>query len=309
MSPPATRRSTRLSTQNSQQVYDAKSAGPSRIEKGIDQTRATKTKQVKNQRVQEWLQDSDPSSFPPSSASSTKEIDAQAAQVHFGDDEDEDEDEDESETDSDSDMEGEEESVDGEEDVELTGDNFEFRASHDLRRVSLDSRLDGDNERYLIDGFVVRDYEDSEDEVDDDADWMESQTARSRRSRDTSTLSRKSSSARRRRSSSRSTVPSLAAIVEEFTGETVEKVTTGERFPAAQPPCDASEIAEEIMDAISMFSRRVNRNRAPLVFVLSAATQADSEVREALDEAVGRNLGRSLPSFGDTESWIIGPER
>jgi hypothetical protein len=62
-------------------------------------------------------------------------------------------------------------------------------------------------------------------------------------------------------------------------------------FPS---PCSAepSDVAEEIMDAVCCFSRRCNRDAAPLRLMLTGEHLDDEEVVEALKYAVEKGMGR-----------------
>lgn len=68
------------------------------------------------------------------------------------------------------------------------------------------------------------------------------------------------------------------------------------------------EIVEEIMDALAVFSRRCNRDRAPVRLRLAAAVLEDEEVREALENAVRLGLGRKLSLEDGSKRWTIGPK-
>ncbi|KAF1979183.1 hypothetical protein BU23DRAFT_549211 [Bimuria novae-zelandiae CBS 107.79] len=113
------------------------------------------------------------------------------------------------------------------------------------------------------------------------------------------------SSQRRRRSSS-------ALFVTELTGDPSipQRLTswTDLGFPSSPssqfspaPSLEAPLIAqasanvvEEIVDALALFSRRVNRDRPPVRLRLAAAVLEDAEIREALQDAISRGLGRNM---------------
>lgn len=60
------------------------------------------------------------------------------------------------------------------------------------------------------------------------------------------------------------------------------------------------------MDAVTMFSRRVNRGRESVRLRLAAAVLEDEEIRGLLEDAVRVGLGRKV-SLGDgSKRWSIG---
>jgi hypothetical protein len=66
----------------------------------------------------------------------------------------------------------------------------------------------------------------------------------------------------------------------------------------------------EVADAITLFSRRCNRNRAPLRLRLSREMLQDEEVLEALELAGKLELARGM-EMGDEEwslGWVVGPK-
>ena len=68
----------------------------------------------------------------------------------------------------------------------------------------------------------------------------------------------------------------------------------------------SEEVVEEIMDAVAMFSRRVNRGRDSVVLRLAAAVLEDSEVKEALEDAVRAGLARKVSLEDGSKRWSIG---
>jgi hypothetical protein len=78
----------------------------------------------------------------------------------------------------------------------------------------------------------------------------------------------------------------------------------------ALPISDASseDIAEEIMDAITLVSRRCNRNRAPLRLRLSKKTLEDEEVLDALELAgrIGMAKGVEMRDVEGSVGWTVG---
>lgn len=68
----------------------------------------------------------------------------------------------------------------------------------------------------------------------------------------------------------------------------------------------SADVVEEIMDAVTMFSRRVNRGRESVRLRLAAAVLEDEEIRGLLEDAVRVGLGRKV-SLGDgSKRWSIG---
>lgn len=67
------------------------------------------------------------------------------------------------------------------------------------------------------------------------------------------------------------------------------------------------DIAEELTDAIALFSRRCNRKHTPLTLRLSAEALENEEIVEALQDAERLGLGEGLRLSDGTEVWTIGP--
>ena len=70
----------------------------------------------------------------------------------------------------------------------------------------------------------------------------------------------------------------------------------------------SAEVVEEIVDALALFSRRVNRNREPVRLRLAAAVLEDVEIREALEGAILTGLGRKVSLADGSKRWVIGPK-
>jgi hypothetical protein len=70
---------------------------------------------------------------------------------------------------------------------------------------------------------------------------------------------------------------------------------------------EPEDVAEEITDAITLFSRRCNRNRAPPRLKLSREMLQDEEVLDALELAGKLELARGM-EMGDSVGWVVGPK-
>jgi hypothetical protein len=69
-----------------------------------------------------------------------------------------------------------------------------------------------------------------------------------------------------------------------------------------------ADIAEEIMDATCRFSRRCNRNGAPLRLLLSSKMLEDKEVVDALQNAIKQGLGMIEDVGNDSVLIVVGPK-
>lgn len=85
---------------------------------------------------------------------------------------------------------------------------------------------------------------------------------------------------------------------------------TGDEASEAPLIAQASaEVVEEIVDALALFSRRINYHRSPIRLRLAAAVLDDKEIREALEDAIRTGLGRKLSFPDGSKQWTIGPRR
>ena len=203
-------------------------------------------------------------------------------------------------SDSESESHNPEDSVHG----ELTGDYLHFITGHDLqdsRRISVDSRVgvEGGNVGYESDeGFVVSDGEgesenEDEDENEEEKDENEDESEKGKKRSSVSSLisSASSSSASSSASSSlfvfetpkpvKSTLPSLTSTPITLRRSHFDHL--------AIITASASEIAEEIADAISLFGRRCNRNAKPLLLRMSREMMCENEILETV--SMGRKMG------------------
>ncbi|KAH7089808.1 hypothetical protein FB567DRAFT_619134 [Paraphoma chrysanthemicola] len=160
----------------------------------------------------------------------------------------------------------------------LSGDNIEYNSRDQLdHRESYDSRLESGNEEYELDDFVVDD-----DEVDDISD-----------------------------------VSSVVTITPESFGEErrLSLASLGESSQwdfEVQPVMSdfsASDVAEEITDAVCRFSRRCNRNCAPLHLVLASEMLEDKEVVDSLQSAIKQGLGQFDATRDNNVLVVVGPKK
>ncbi|KAJ4289548.1 RNA polymerase III subunit C82 [Kalmusia sp. IMI 367209] len=199
----------------------------------------------------------------------------------------------------------------------LSHDHFEYLASHNLvprPRKSLqsyDSRLEPGNEDYERNDFVIEDEDDEgsvrtvdSDEDDLEIDMESYRGIGSHRSSLASDRGRRSSSGLFVRDSEGS-----ADVYQLAPWADLGFEADSEDYGAEQPLiADASaEVVEEIIDAIALFSRRVNRNRAPIRLRLAAAVLDDEEIRDALEDTIRTGLGRKLSLADGSKRWSIGP--
>jgi hypothetical protein len=70
----------------------------------------------------------------------------------------------------------------------------------------------------------------------------------------------------------------------------------------------SAEVVEEIIDALALFSRRVNRDRPHVRLRLAAAVLEDEEIRDALEDAIRTGLGRKLSLPDGSKRWSLGPK-
>ncbi|KAL1602601.1 RNA polymerase III subunit C82 [Paraconiothyrium brasiliense] len=218
---------------------------------------------------------------------------------------------------------------------------------HRYSMESYDSRLEPGNEQYEKDDFLIDDDESvvmeeseaSDEEADSDVDDLVinmerdpvpvgyqttggrvrmnslfSDTDKSRRS-----SSAKSSSTSRadRRSSqnSYSRRRSSSLFVSDLVGDPsiphqlAPWLQTGKDAVEAPLIAQASEeVVEEIVDALALFSRRVNRDRPSVRLRLAAAVLEDEEIRYLLEDAIRTGLGRKLSLADGSKRWSFGPK-
>ena len=178
--------------------------------------------------------------------------------------------------------------------MHLTGDNFAYRAADPLdRRESYDSRLEEGNEEYEIDGFVVGD---DESEEEDEGGWDDEVTVYGDEEEGgEDTVMSDSDSERDDGSSSipqaHSSIPSPSHTLFVSSASSTSSLSISALFTPIPSSTAPSDVAEEINDAVSRFSRRCNRNSEPLRLELTAFIWADEEVREAVERAVSMALG------------------
>jgi hypothetical protein len=255
----------------------------------------------------------------------------------------------EEEYDSDWAMSTDSEEETAEEMVELSADNFQYVYANVLdRRESYDSRCEEGYEGYEYDDFVVDNEEEgsegedggsvsseitlvlengkegrSEDE-DGESEVEDGKTKRKisivSHSSPTSTTE-KSEEAEERKPSITSTrsgsSTSSGLFVSEHPSNNPPPKATPSLLATRKPflnlrisDSEPEDIAEEIADAITLFSRRCNRNRAPLRLRLSREMLQDEEVLEALELAGKLELARGM-EIGDEEGslgWVLGPK-
>lgn len=196
-----------------------------------------------------------------------------------------------------------------------------------------DSRLESGNEDYEMDDFVVDDdesvyTEDGEvsDAFDGDLDLAINMVRHPARatfqsishSGSSSTSPRSirqasSTSDRRRRSSSQLFMSDLEGkpfLPPRLPSWEDLGFVAGDEAPEAPLIAQASaEVVEEIIDALALFSRRVNRDRPPINLRLASAVLQDEEIRDALESAIRNGLGRKLSLADGSKHWTIGPRR
>jgi hypothetical protein len=201
-------------------------------------------------------------------------------------------------------------SPEAEEFVALSSDSFEYMAGYDLgRRDSYDSRIEPGNEDYTLDDFVVDD--DSLDEMSDagseititspsadtEYSWSagihlidtENLSSTSSQSDGTDYSLFKSSSSRRSSAGSSSSKSSALFVTDDDDDEEYLNALSPDfetLFYQVGDDVDPADVAEEILDAACRFSRRCNRDSAPLRLELSRDCSEDDAVDEAMQFAV-----------------------
>jgi hypothetical protein len=187
---------------------------------------------------------------------------------------------------SDTDMSEAEETV-SEELIILSTDNIHFTLSDELdRRESYDSRYSGGNSLYEMDDFVVGD--DDEDTVSECGSeiTVTPETERGRKVSIETSRTWSSSSGE-------------GLFVSDRNDRVVESGEwNGSAFRIMEQGVEAADVAEEIMDAVCRFSRRCNRDNAPLRIFLSGEMAGDGEVSEAVEYAIKSGTGRCEDAEG-----------
>ena len=216
-----------------------------------------------------------------------------------------------SSTESESDTESEPDSQD--ETTHLSPDNMHFVAAEEVdRRESYDSRCEEGNEAYELDGFVVSDgdsdreedvtgpeEQDNVDEDDEDGDDVHRRNSIYSTSTESSEDTLFISETKRKKTKS-------LAHTHHYWKTLVLQVNSGafSRLPLSNT--EPEIIAEQITDAVSLFSRRCNRFREPLVLELGRQMMEDEAVCEALVAAGRLGLSRRL-NENRLRSRVLGP--
>ncbi|CAO2648331.1 Nn.00g075980.m01.CDS01 [Neocucurbitaria sp. VM-36] len=239
--------------------------------------------------------------------------------------------------------EGSEEDIDDEynELANLSGDNVAFTTADIVdRRESYDSRYESGNEEYELDDFVVGDDTDTGDGSSTDMEAEGSSDDGHSLDEDDVPVPRR---VIKRRISIREQykveVGEKVRKASAISTRSLSSVSSGlfvtdeddppESLPGypSTPPSDLTpltpefehymelpiataaleEIMEEIMDAISLFSRRCNRKRTPLRLRLGGDALEDEEIIEALQNAMSLQMAQSSKLEDGTEVWVIRP--
>lgn len=208
-------------------------------------------------------------------------------------------------------------SVDGEEQLPLSNDNFEFMAGDSLdRRDSYDSRLEEGNDEYMLDGFVV-------DSDEEDSDWSEarSEITITQPLQDEEYVSETDSDAPlilRRRSTRQDSAVSVDSRTTSGSESSGLFVTDGreeapEEFPfddyffrPIEDRIEPSDVAEEITNTVTRFARRCNRFTPPTCLELTRRFFEDEEVAEAVLLAIDRGFCTFKQMSDDTLLCVIG---
>ncbi|PVH94599.1 hypothetical protein DM02DRAFT_660922 [Periconia macrospinosa] len=187
------------------------------------------------------------------------------------------------------------------------------------RQASHDSRYDSGNEDYELDDFVVDDDASISSDSDNDtivAARSPSTTRSNTRSASALSTTHSSTSKTTRRSST-STSSKLFFSDPEDSRKPLDMIAWLQLGITSDDPEDVGadlvtepsmEIAEEISDAVAMFSRRCNKEKAPVRLRLASVVGRDEEIKEALDRAVEVGLGRMLVLSDSSVLWTIGPK-
>lgn len=194
----------------------------------------------------------------------------------------------------------------------LTSDFFEHYAADAIdvdRKLSYDSRCESGNEDYEADGFVVGDGDELE-EASSSAEADVSDVGSLDRVRcdsfATAQYQRTGSGESKLFYSGPEDPPDLLALwpLSDFGSCPGSPLEDSEALILEA----SEEVVEEIFDALSLFARRCNRHREPLTLRLASAVLRDDGVREALESAVRRGLGRKLSLADGSKRWTIGPK-
>jgi hypothetical protein len=208
---------------------------------------------------------------------------------------------------------------------DFTTHSIEYNAADPLdRRDSHDSRLESGNEEYELDDFVVDD--DSDDSVsdmgseitvygsDDESCYIESQViaagALVDEQRPSSTVVPESKTRKLSATSTQSSDSGLFVSDPNDVPQSLSLCPVALSPPAFQVMNDniePADIAEEISDAISRFSRRCNRHCVPLRLILSRECFEDAEISDTIARATKQGLG-SCTEVGDRRViCVVGP--
>jgi hypothetical protein len=198
--------------------------------------------------------------------------------------------------------------------VALSGDNIEYHYGDQLdRRDSYDSRQDSGNEDYELDDFVVGDDED--DSIFDVGSEITVTFEDSVERRLSHFSIAESSIAEHEITTNKVSLGSLSSGSGLFVSDPNDRA---EYIAALSPPGPISQpalvdispadLAEEIMDATCRFSRRCNRDSAPLRLVLSREMLEDKEVVDALQNAIKQELGMIEDIGNDSVLVVVGPK-
>jgi hypothetical protein len=193
-----------------------------------------------------------------------------------------------------------------EEFIALSNDSIKYMAAHDVsRRDSYDSRIKPYNEDYTLDDFVVDD-----DSFDESSDAGSEITITMSTNDTKSAPATASQSSMSRRNSAISTASESSALfVTDDDEECLAALSLGVEtfFHVVDDHVEPTDVAEEIFDAVCRFSRRCNRNCAPLHLELSHEMSEHDALDEAIQFAVTQGLGK-YKIFGDGRVWcVVGP--
>ncbi|KAH7412186.1 hypothetical protein DE146DRAFT_732508 [Phaeosphaeria sp. MPI-PUGE-AT-0046c] len=214
-------------------------------------------------------------------------------------------------------------SPDGEEFANLSGDNIEYMAGEDLAcRDSYDSRIESGNEEYEINDFVVDDDDESDGKSEAGSEITitqnivgngrsmsfssagESETERDGHSVEKSGQSRKDST------TSSGSESSGLFVTDDDEGYGISVGTDSEAFfKLVGDEVDPADVAEEIVDAVSRFTRRCNRHCEPLRLNLTSAMFGDDEVAGAIHMAVEQGMGMYEKMYGSRLLCTVGPKK
>jgi hypothetical protein len=207
-----------------------------------------------------------------------------------------------------------EEETESDELVALSGDNIEYNSGDQLdRRDSYDSRLDSGNEDYELDDFVVADDED--DSISDIGSEITVTSEDSVEGRLGHFSIAESSIVEHEITTKKLSLGSSSSGSGLFVSDPNDRAAYIAALSSLEPisqPVSAditpADIAEEIMDATCRFSRRCNRDGAPLRLVLSSQMLEDKEVVDALQNAIKQGLGMIEDVGNDSVLIVVGPK-